>query len=87
MVLRVGACGAVSDSEVESDGTVAARGVSECMGGSVDGDSVCSTINPSVAVAMVLRVDAYSTVANGEVESDGAVASRSVGQRVGGSVV
>ena len=87
MVLQVGACGAVSDDEVECDGAIASGGVGERVSSSAVIVGIRVSVNPRVAVAMVLRVGAYSAVVNGEVESDGAVTSRGIGKCMGGSAV
>ena len=87
MVLRIGTHSAVADGKVECYCAVASGGVGERVGGSVIRGGIGSTIDPSIVVAMVLRIGTRSAVADGEVECDGAIASGGVGEGVSSRAV
>ena len=84
---RLGGGAAVVQSKVDCYGAVTSGGVGERVGGSVIRGGIGSTIDPSIVVAMVLRIGTRSAVADGEVECDGAIASGGVGEGVSSRAV
>ena len=85
-VLHIRSGCAIAHDEVQRDGTVAVFGVVQRKLCGVVAGSIGISVNPDVAVAATLFVNARRPVAHGEVQRSGAVAADSVGAVVGGRI-
>ena len=87
VVLEINASRGVADDEIQRHRAVASHDIGQSTRGSVVGGCVGQSVNPGIAVAVTLGVNASRGVSDGEIQRHRAVAAYSIGQSMRGSVV